>query len=55
MARFLITILSWLFGIGMIGCAVVILMTFWEDLLTILGHEERKSAAQRTRRLPHDE
>ena len=42
MARFLITTLSWLFGIGMIGCSIVLVMTFWEDMLTILGYDERK-------------
>jgi hypothetical protein len=41
MTRFYITVVSWMFGIGMIGCTFVLLMTFWEDLLTILGHEER--------------
>jgi len=41
MARFFITLISWMFGIGMVGCAIVLFMTFWEDLLTILGHEER--------------
>jgi hypothetical protein len=53
MARFFITFLSWLFGIGMIGCAIVLVMTFWEDLLTILGHEERKKAPPRGKSAGH--
>jgi hypothetical protein len=53
MARFYITVVSWLFGIGMIGCAVVLVMTFWEDLLTILGHEERKSSHARGKSAGH--
>jgi len=55
MTRFLITILSWLFFVGMIGCAVVLVMTFWEDILTILGHDERKPPAKTIRHFRYDE
>ena len=30
---------SALFGIGMIGCLAVLLMTFYEDVTTVLGYD----------------
>lgn len=30
---------SALFGIGMIGCLAVLLMTFYEDVKTVFGYE----------------
>jgi len=32
-------IVAGLFGAGMLGCLVVLVMTFYEDVKTILGHE----------------
>ena len=29
--------LETLFGIGLIGCTIVLLMSFWDDVKTILG------------------
>jgi hypothetical protein len=34
-----------LFLLGIAGCAIVLLMTFWEDMMTIMGVEERKEKA----------
>jgi hypothetical protein len=31
-----------LFLLGIAGCAIVLLMTFWEDMMTIMGVEERR-------------
>jgi len=33
-----ISVVTFLFMIGVSGCFVVLLMTFWEDLKTIAGH-----------------
>jgi hypothetical protein len=31
-----------LFLLGVAGCAIVLLMTIWEDMMTIMGVEERR-------------
>lgn len=30
--------LEFLFAVGGIGCVIVLVMTFWEDLKTVTGH-----------------
>lgn len=35
-----IKLVTLLFMIGVGGCLVVLVMTFWEDLKTIAGHRE---------------
>jgi len=35
---FYLRFVSYLFGVGMVGCGGVLILTFWEDLKTIAGH-----------------
>ncbi len=34
----LLNTISFLFAVGGIGCAAVLVMTFWEDVKTVTGH-----------------
>jgi hypothetical protein len=38
-----------LFLLGITGCAIVLLMTFWEDMMTIMGVEERREKREERR------
>jgi hypothetical protein len=38
-----------LFLLGITGCAIVLLMTFWEDMMTIMGVEARREKQEERR------
>jgi hypothetical protein len=48
-----IAIITFLFLLGAVGSAVVLVMTFWEDMLTIVGRGEPDARAVRRPTAPH--
>ncbi len=32
--------ITFLFVVGSVGCVAVLVLTFWQDLKTLIGHEE---------------